>query len=72
MNAVCWFCGDPIDPEALDTRRGTHGWERKSQDPARRSGSDIALRTPVDGEYAHEHCIRRVRAGVAPLQESLL
>ena len=71
MNTVCHFCGEPIDPTNRYTWRAVTGWERKALDRSRRSGSDIALREPRD-EWAHDMCVSRARAGVAPLQESLL
>lgn len=71
VTTICHFCGDPVDPISRLTWRRIDGWERKAAGLSRKSGSDIALRKPLD-EYAHDHCVRRAQAGVSPLQETLI
>ena len=63
----CQFCGEPVDPLDKSTWRRIQGWERKAQGPTRRSGSDIALREPLE-EYAHSSCIVLEKVGVGARQ----
>jgi hypothetical protein len=71
LDATCALCGRTVN--ALDpyTWRRVVGWERKATQASRKSGSDIALREPLD-EYAHSACIRLAQQGLAPTQEVLL
>lgn len=71
MTRQCAYCGEPVDPSSRFTWRRVVGWERKAVAMSRKSGSDIALREPRD-EYAHDHCIGRAKANLAPGQEALL
>ena len=64
---TCHFCGEPIDPLSPTTWRRVQGWEHKAQAATRRSGSDIALREPLD-DYAHNACIKLEKTGVGALQ----
>ncbi len=69
MNAVCRFCGDPVDADSRLTWYRMEGWAR----PGKAGGSDVALRERAQpGEFAHDMCISREQQGVAALQESLL
>jgi hypothetical protein len=70
VTVLCSLCGKPI-PEGIRPYRGVHGWERKALAESRRGGSDIVARQSLD-EYACDQCIRRLQAGIAPTQESLL
>lgn len=71
MNVACHFCGEPVDPTARDTARQINGWETKALGETRKGGSDVELRTPTGG-FAHRGCLRLVKAGVSPAQETLL
>jgi hypothetical protein len=66
----CALCGQPVEPTARTTFQRVSGWERKALSASRKSGSDIVLREPRD-EFAHGHCVERVRSGVPVAQESL-
>ena len=68
---TCSYCLDPVDPSDPGTYRRIEGWERKALDPARRGGSDIKLREPLN-EFAHSVCVDRVARGINARQESLL
>lgn len=71
MNAVCFFCAEPVDATARETWQRITGWERKGFGENRRGGSDIVLRAPVS-EYAHPACVAAVQNGVAIGQTSLV
>lgn len=63
IDPVCPFCGEPVDPTDGYTWHRVEAWERKSRDPERRHGSDIALRQQVDG-FAHGHCVQLAQTGL--------
>lgn len=69
----CLHCKTPLEPDGPDTFRRVAAWERKSRLPSRRAGSDLVLREHADPqEFCCGDCIRGMKRGVAPLQESLL
>lgn len=65
----CSLCQRQLE-SGTPTYRRVQGWERRSQGPSRRGGSDIVLREPT-GEVACWACVERVRLGLAPTQETL-
>lgn len=69
----CTYCAKPIDATSPHTWRRVVGWERKTGKLKNRGGggSDITLREPRD-QYACDPCVRRLKAGVSPLQEAFL
>ena len=73
MDIRCHYCGDPIDPFDRFTWRRVVGWERIAgvRASGKHGGSDITLRQPRD-EYAHPHCVERIKSGLSVRQESLL
>lgn len=67
----CHFCGTKIVVTPRTWRMVT-GWERKALAySSRAGGSDISFRTQT-GDYACDTCMVRKKAGLDPLQESLL
>lgn len=66
----CFYCNEPIGADDQVWRR-IIGWERKSEAPGRKGGSDIVLRERT-GEMACHRCVFRLQHGLAPEQESLL
>jgi len=71
--ATCSRCPAPVLPDAPDTLVRIEGWQRRSLSPSRRGGADVVLRRPVaPAEYLCTGCAHALKAGVAPLQESLL
>lgn len=72
MTAPCTYCGTLVDPTSRYTWRRVQGWERKAyMSPTRRGGSDISLREAVD-VFACDDCIRKLKSGVSPGQDSLI
>ena len=72
MSAPCTYCGTSVDPTSRYTWRRVQGWERKAHaSSTRRGGSDISLRETID-VYACEQCIRKLKSGVSPEQDSLI
>lgn len=67
----CHLCNEPVDPTARTTFQRVEGWERKALSASRKSGSDIVCREPRE-EFAHGHCVERVRSGIPVAQGSLL
>ncbi|HSE45686.1 MAG TPA: hypothetical protein VLA89_10215 [Gemmatimonadales bacterium] len=72
VTVPCYFgCGREVDPSNRMAWHRITGWERmSSKSSARRGGSDISMRERT-GEYACDECIRRVKAGLSPLQEGM-
>ena len=72
MTVPCVYCGSQVNPDARSTYRRVIGWEQKADRfTARRGGSDIYARELLD-VFACTVCVDKLRAGVAPAQESLL
>jgi hypothetical protein len=70
LTVRCFYCGEPVDPQARTTWRRVTGWERKAAASSRRGGSDIALRQPLQ-EWACMHCVDRLQNGVNAAQLEL-
>jgi hypothetical protein len=68
MSATCHFCGGDVDPQSRRTWKRLAGWHRAGA----KGGSDVALRETIPDVFACDLCIRRLQAGHAPLQTSLL
>jgi hypothetical protein len=69
----CRECRTPLLPDDPNTYVRIEGWQKRSLSPSRRGGADVVLRQPVDpAEYLCSGCAHALKAGVAPLQESLL
>jgi hypothetical protein len=72
MTAPCTYCGTPVDPTSRYTWRRVQGWERKAHmSSTRRGGSDISLRETIE-VYACDNCIRKLKSGISPGQDSLI
>jgi len=67
---LCPFCGETVDPLDSNTWRRVQGWEHKAKGVTRKSGSDIALREPVEA-YAHNGCIVLAKSGLSAHQAGL-
>ena len=72
MTVPCTFCGTPLDPGSRYNWQRIQGWERKAHmSSTRRGGSDISLREHVN-EFACDTCIRKLKSGISPGQDSLI
>ena len=71
MTFECALCHEPVDPLSRFTYRRIVGWERKATASSRKSGSDIALREPLD-EFAHGHCVSLAKQRSSSGQASLM
>lgn len=69
----CVRCLAPLEADATSTLRRVIAWEKKTTAPSRRSASDLVLREPVEpAEYLCSGCAHAIKAGVAPMQATLL
>ena len=68
MNVPCSLCGEPVDAFSPRVYRKVVGYER-----TRKAGGTnaLALRQPLE-EWAHLHCIEKVKHIGSARQESLL
>jgi hypothetical protein len=70
---TCSRCPAPVLPDDPNTFVRVEGWQRRSASPSRRGASDIVLREQVKpAKFLCGACAHALKAGVAPLQESLL
>lgn len=71
MSACCHYCGESVNPAERTTLQRIVAWERRAVGDSRKSGRDILLREHRE-EYAHSHCVERLKLGVPIQQGSLL
>lgn len=64
MTEPCAFCGGPVNPHDESTFKQVAGWVHG------RSKDGMTLREDTK-KYAHESCILKAKAGVAPDQPSM-
>ena len=64
----CQFCGEPVDPHSRFTWHRVIGWAR----PGKAGGSDITLREKAGDVFAHDRCVSKAKAKLAPGQGALL
>jgi hypothetical protein len=67
----CAECGKPVNPADPNVYQRIQGYERKALAASRKSGSDIVCRSPVQ-QFAHAHCVHRLKHGLSPTQESMV
>lgn len=67
----CAECGQPLNPLDPNVYQRVQGYERKAIGASRKSGSDIVCRSPLQ-EFAHSHCVSRLKMGLSPGQGSMV
>ena len=72
LTVACKYCGTELDPGSRYIWHRIQGWEKKAfASSTRRGGSDISLREQLD-EFACDTCIRKLKSGISPGQDSLI
>ena len=65
INSHCPYCNNPVNPTDPNNWKGVTGWVHG----AKAHGMTLRENT---GWYAHDNCIKKIRAKQSPDQESLL